>query len=165
MADLSKWKGLGGWLIPVGLGLCLSPINRFYVIFRDVTLLFGGGAGLPADSYTAVHFAGYTGFLIFEAVCEMVFLAVNIWLLFLFFKERRTFPRPYIFLLLASASFVLLKYGFLLHAFWTASGAFRNGLDDAMSDQEVNVFRAVLSAIFWGLYITKSKRVKATFVN
>jgi hypothetical protein len=165
MADLSQLRGLGGWLILVGLGLCLGPVAQYSVLFRDTKLLLTGNAGLLADSYTAVHTAGYSWFLGFEVLVESGLLGANIWLLFLFFKKRYSFPRAYLLFLFASVAFVLLKYGFFLHAFWTASGQVRGGLDEAMSEQEINAASSILTVLIWSLYITKSKRVKATFVN
>jgi hypothetical protein len=165
MVDLSKLKGLGGWLILVGLGLCLSPFSWLSSLSQDDHLIRNGPGNRLSDPAISLHPAVYPAHLKFELVGNVVLLAANVCLLYLFFMERRAFPRYYVLFLFAFMIFTALDYAIGFYTYWTASGALKQELDEVLSGQEFGVARAALTAIIWGLYITKSKRVKATFVN
>ena len=46
-----------------------------------------------------------------------------------------------------------------------SSNEMKQIVNEVLSEQETEIGKVVLVAIIWGLYITKSKRVKATFVE
>jgi len=86
-------KGLGGWLILVGIGVVLGPIMWF--------ILFAGNG--------ALLFMGETNFLtFFDFLASLGFLAYSGFLAFFFFKKKKQFPDWFMYGLLANFFYILL---------------------------------------------------------
>jgi len=156
-------KGLGGWLVLVILGLFYTVAMQAYGAYESVTMFTDGTVEFLSDSSSEVYIPGYSGLIKFEFIAEIVFLAAGIYLIYLFFKRSKKFPKYYIPLLVISAIYVILDYVILSSV--SVSGEVQQVIDDILSEQGSEIVRAVIGALIWGSYIKKSKRVKATFVE
>lgn len=162
--EVSRYKGLGGWLILVIIGLFLTVIFQVYGVFESITLFTGGTVEVLSNPASGAHIPGYAGALKFELVAEILFLAYAVYLIFLFFKKSKKFPKYYVTFLIASVVYVVLDY-LILSSLTVSSSEMKQVIDETLSGQGTEIGRTVIPAIIWGLYITKSKRAKATFVE
>lgn len=156
-------KGLGGWLVLVILGLFISALFQAYGAYESVTMFTDGTVEFLSDPSSEVYIPGYGGLLKFEFIAEIIFLAAGVYLIYLFFKKSRKFPKYYLLFLIISAIYVILDYALLSSV--SVSSEVQQVLDDVLSEQSGDIRGAVIGALVWGSYIRKSKRVKATFVE
>jgi len=156
-------KGLGGWLVLVILGLFASVLFQVYGVYESVTMFTDGTVEFLSNPSSEVYIPGYGGLLKFEFIAEIVFLVAGIYLIYLFFKKSRKFPKYYVPFLIISVIYVILDYA-LLSSF-SVSGEVQQVINDTLSEQSGEIGRAVIGALIWGSYMKKSKRVKATFVE
>lgn len=156
LADKSL-SGLGGWLILVGIGLFIGPIRTLgamksslgaFELWKWQNLTTPGGV-----SYSAL----WGPILTMELLFQISFLALSFFVLMLFFKKRRMFPRWYIALLVFAAVFTLgdaIAVQFL-------------NVSHAAKDQNLPLvfLKASIGCGIWIPYMLTSRRVKATFVR
>jgi hypothetical protein len=157
--ETTKLKGLNGWLSVVALGIFVALGYQLYGIYTDMDL-FSSGAATNLNNYID----GYSAALGFELILDIIFALGIIYLIYLFFKKNKRFPRYYIIFLIASVIYLLADYG-ILSSFSISNFEVKQEIDKILSSQVTNLVRAFVSSIIWGLYMTKSKRVKATFIE
>ncbi len=152
-------QGLGGWLILVGIGLCLGPLIRLGTIGQNWEGYFSvhvwQTVAMPQGE---LYHPLYGPLLMFELLGNTVLLALNFLALGLFFSRRRAFPRSYIALLSLNAVFLILdNIGCAqIPSLASTAPAAKAGAEGG---------RAALFAIIWCSYMLKSRRVKATFTK
>ncbi|MEM7136257.1 MAG: DUF2569 domain-containing protein [Myxococcota bacterium] len=146
-------KGLGGWLLIVGLRVVLSPVGQAVGVFRIAELLRGEGAWEALSVESGSHPLARP-LVAFELVASVVMLCASVYIVYLFFAKRPTFPKLFIAILIAELAIVVLD-GWLLSLI-AQSGAFDADSMKAMA-------RALLSCIAYIPYILVSKRVANTF--
>jgi hypothetical protein len=156
-------KGLGGWLVLVILGLFVSVLFQVYGAYESVNMFIDGTVEFLSDPSSEVYIPGYGGLLKFEFIAEIIFLAAGTYLIYLFFKRSKKFPKYYAPFLIIVAIYVILDYAILSSV--SVSGEVQQVIDDILSEQGGEIGRAVIGALIWGSYMKKSKRVKATFVE
>jgi len=151
-------KGLGGWLILVGLGVVLGPFRiaveigpLFYEILTD------GSYELLTTPGSEAYHPMWEPLLIFEIVYNASIILASCYLAFLYFTKHYLFPKVYIALVLFSLVFIPLDA-------WLASFVLT---DEPMFDPETakEFYRALALAVIWVPYMLRSQRVKATFVE
>ena len=151
-------QGLRGWLILVGIGLCLGLPMRAYFVLSNwegyFSLQVWQSFALPqSDQYHP----GYAPLLIYELLGNIAILGLNALALALFFTKRRAFPK--VFLLLLWANALLMVSDELI-------GRQIPFLAEESDDASLRLaIRAVFYAVLWTAYTLKSRRVKATFVH
>jgi len=151
-------QGLGGWLILVGLGICLGPLLRVGLVGQHWESYFSlhtwQAVAMPqGEQYHPL----YAPLLIFELLGNIFLLGLNGLAICLFFAKHRLFPKAYIALLVLNAVFLVLDELAANRIPFVASQA------DTSSAREI--FRATLAALIWSTYMLKSRRVKATFIR
>ncbi len=151
-------QGLGGWLILVGIGLCLGPLVRCANLLLNWEGFFSmqtwQAVALPeSEQYHPL----YTPLLIFELLCNVVLLGWNILAICLFFDRRRFFPRAYIGLLVFNAVFLLTDE--------IVGAAIPSVAAAATGSSKATLLRALVMSAIWIGYMLTSRRVKATFVR
>lgn len=156
-------KGLGGWLVLVILGLFVSVSFQAHGAYESVTMFTDGTVEFLSDPSSEVYIPGYGGLLKFEFIAEIIFLTAGIYLIYLFFKRSRKFPKYYVPFLMISTIYVILDYALLSSV--SVSGEIQQVINDTLLEQDEKIGRVIIGALIWGLYMKKSKRVKATFVE
>lgn len=158
MSDNAKPKGLGGWLILVGLGLIITPLRisitygpMFYSVFTDGTF---ETLTTPGTEY--YHWL-WAPLLVFEAIFNLSMVLLSAFLLYLFFTKSHLFPKLFIFTILLSLVFIPFDA-------WLGSLIFT---DEPVFDPDTTkeFARTLFSAVIWVPYMLVSKRVEATFVE
>ncbi len=162
--EISRYKGLGGWLILVIIGLFVTVLWYIYHIYEGITFFKDGIVEIFSNPASEMYFPGYASLLKFELIVGTLFLASAVYLIFLFFKRSKNFPKYYVLLLITSVVYLVLDY-VIFFSLTVPSDEMKQIFDEALSEQIIEIGRSVVPAIIWGLYMVKSKRVKATFVE
>ena len=156
--EADRYKGLGGWLILVGFGVVVSPIRMLAVgipIYREI---FENGTWSvltsPGSEYYDPLLASFIGF---EIVCDLILVAVSIFMIYLFFSKHYWFPKFYIGFVAANFAYIILD-AWIGTLFWP---------EDPMFDPETKreLTRYLISSAIWVPYMLSSRRVRATFVE
>lgn len=158
MQESKHPKGLGGWLIVVGLGLFIALARLGYALIAVYYPIFADGSfSILTSSGTTMTNALWGAILISETLVNAVFIAAFGYLVYLFFCEHYLFPKVYIVTLIASAVYVPLDA-------WFSSLVL---VDEPIFDYNTTkeTVRGLVSTSIWVPYILFSKRVKATFVQ
>lgn len=152
-------RGLGGWLILVGIGVVLSPFQVVFLLSTTFYPIFTDGSWelltKPTSEFFTPHLAQI---LVFEISINLIILTASLHLIFLFFRKQRNFPKVYIGIVVFNFTFILLDA-------WLATIVFpeKPVFDDAGTLQELA--RSAPALLIWTPYMLLSKRVKATFVE
>jgi hypothetical protein len=158
LPEMPKLQGLGGWLILVGIGLCIAPVVRVVHLGQNWEGFFSidvwQSVAVPkGEQYHSL----YAPLLIFEVLGNVALLGLSVLTLCLFFAKRTLFPKAFIALMVANAIFLCVDELVGNRIPWVAAQP------DASSRREL--FRATTQAVIWSAYMLKSKRVRATFVR
>ncbi len=159
-----KLEGLGGWLVFAVLGLFVNVLFQAYGLYEIVLLCNNGTVVFLNNPSSGAYISRYGGLIVFELIIGIAFLNAGIYLIRLFFKKSGKFPMYYIFFLAASVIFMVVDY-MLLAAISSASAEVQQRMNNAMLEQAREIIQGVISAVIWGTYMIKSKRVAATFAE
>ena len=158
MNDNNELKGLGGWLVLVGIGVVIGPFRlaygygpMYYSIFTDGT--FEILTTIGSETYHPL----WGPLLIGEALYNSLMVLASAYLIYLFFSKHYLFPKVYIAIVGISLFFILLDA-------WLGSFVIT---DEPMFDSATTkeFVRTLIGGIIWVPYMLVSKRVKATFVE
>lgn len=155
--DDIRLKGLGGWLILVGIGLVLTPI--IYLVQIWIYQL------QPLIDYGQffVLFPALKTMLICELLVNLALFVFSLHVLALFFKMHHLFPQRFIIFYIAGIVVILLDFwavdAFLSPVFFHA--AFDGGIAREFLRELLPPF---ISGAIWIPYMLMSRRVKMTFV-
>ncbi len=150
-----SYTGLGGWLVLVGISLSISPLLQVGFLASNWESYSSADVWqMVAMPNGGKYHPLYGPLLMFELLTNVLFLGVNILLLFLFFGKRHFFCRVYVTYLVAHAVFLWID---------DTAGKFIPSLEDKASIPGKEAIRATFHAVIWGSYIASSKRVRATF--
>ncbi len=143
--ELSKYRGLGGWMIFVILSLILG-------ISLDCISFFGSISGyfLGVYSDSSMRF-------MWDVFSAGFLLIASLYVAFLLFKKKKKFP---------NAALLLFALTSVVNAFdyWLVMSHDEPPEFTAMFMNKI-VTRSVLWLIVLYFYMKKSKRVRATFIN
>lgn len=151
-------RGLGGWLVLVGIGLCAGLVTRPALLARSWEGFFTTAAWQATSVPGGLHYHPLFGpLLIFELLGNIVLLATTALALGLFFTKRKMFPRVFIALLVGNVLFLLLD---------ELTGKVIPYVEQAShTSSTAAVARAFIMSSIWCSYMLISRRVKATFVR
>ena len=150
-------SGIGGWLILVAIGLCLTPLRIGAEIIQ-------GARALEPVAWRAVTTPGSPAYhsllgplIVGEMVANVALLAWTCVLLYLFFTTRRAFPR-------AMIGFLIVRVAIQMADIFVA-----RSIPVAAASIGPRVYGSVganlLVVFVWVPYFLKSRRVAATFVH
>src|SRR5690606_27100925 len=148
MYDEVQYDRIGGWLIVLLLSLTATMFRTFFegmiqLFFKeDVWSALQYNIGVPPFLYVMLiilEFVGNTGIIFFSGYC-----------VYLMLKRRDIFPQTLFFLLMFQLVFVVLDTILAAIIFKQSSNVY-----EGMSE----VFRAIIFALIWSLYIFNSTRV------
>ena len=158
MTDNNDLKGLGGWLILVGIGVVVGPfrlaaelVPLYYGIFTD-----GSFEILTTQGSEAYHVM-WGPLIVFETIFNLLVILASCYLIYLYFSKSYLFPKLYI-------SIVIFSLVFIPFDAWLATFVLP---DEPMFDPATSkeLARTLFMAVVWVPYMLISKRVKATFVE
>ena len=158
MKDDNEVKGLGGWLILVGIGVVIGPFLLTYEVGPLYYSVFSnGGYEYLTTPGTDAYQPLLGPLLIFEATVNSIQILASFYLIYLFFSKNYLFPKLHIGILMFSVFFIPFDA-------WLVSYIFP---EEPMFDPATteDFFRSLFAAIIWVPYMLISQRVKATFVK
>lgn len=150
-------KGLGGWLILVGINLIFSPFRIMGIEFELFELFSNGTWNELADSSSEFYNPGLAAIIPLEFVINMAFIFSFFFLIYLFFTQSSIFPRWFIGVFVANFAMIVLD---LTAVYFVVP-------DAPIIDPETSgeLMRSLGACAIWIPYMLKSKRVANTFVK
>ena len=150
--------GIKGWLILVGFGVLLSPVRLFFELSQVYLPLFQDGTfqQMILPSSEAYNFP-FSMVLLGETIFNLFMIGASLYLIYLFFTKKASFPKLYILILAMTIIFIPLD-ALLVSWIFPEIEAFD-------SDTVREITRAVIGGAIWIPYMLVSERVKATFVE
>jgi hypothetical protein len=141
-------KGLGGWLILLGIGEVLAPLQIFTSMIMEYT-------GLPDGTIARLPLA-FAG----DLLIRLAMIGLCVWSAWLFFNKRAKFPK--IFIVSTVAAFVSP----LVLGAWVTLTSGVNTLANIPTPRFLGPYLfGIAVAMIWITYVLKSVRVKNTFVE
>jgi hypothetical protein len=162
ISETNELKGLGGWLILVGIGVVLTPIRNLITLIPYYKQIFTDGTWevmttVGSDAYNPLWMPLFIG----EFAGNSLIFSVSLLLIYLFFSKNHLFPRFYIGVFIASLIFIFLDTWAFAKIFFD-----RSIFDPELDPKTVIVFiRTLIEGLIWIPYMLVSKRVKATFIE
>ena len=154
----SQLKGLGGWLILVGFGLILGLIKVIaFVISTFMPVMEGNFLANVANPNAPEFIPNFVLLFYAELIVNAFLILMLIYLLYLFFKKNKSFPKNYIFISLF-AIIVIPVDAYLVSVVIP---------DEKIWDVETlkSFIQTLLSGAIWIPYMLKSQRVRNTFIE
>lgn len=139
--DIPKYKGLRGWLILVGIILSVFTIGLIGSLVRIFML---------------VDYSGMEELFVYDLITVGGVTIFIMYLIYLFFGKSKKFPRLFVVFLIAFL---------IINIVTTILPLFYDVKLKSLNGQFVRIGLALLLLIIFGLYVKKSKRVKATFIE
>jgi hypothetical protein len=151
-------KGLGGWLILVGLGVVLAPLMQIKSVYEWYWVPLRDGQFFAWINPSSPDFVPYAKTLIItETVVNNLLILGSLWLVYLFFRKRRLFPTVYIALMIASIVVMVVDPLVVKQVFSLAEAFDKESIRD--------LTKMIVSSLIWIPYMLLSSRVKNTFVE
>ena len=105
-------KGLGGWLILVGIGVVINPIRDAFDIFSLYQSTFYDGTWQLLTSEASNYYVPYHGAVsIFYLVASLLLLFASIYMVTLFFRKHKWFPGLFIGISLCWFALLISSFG------------------------------------------------------
>jgi transglutaminase-like putative cysteine protease len=154
---LPQHRGLGGWLILVGIHQVIRPIFFVVNIVTLAATVFNTEAWkILTDPGGAAFHPSWKPGLLCELIGNLIALVFSALLLLLFFRKRAVWPRAYAAFLISYLAFTI--FDFIMVANIPAAAEAQGG---TLRD----VIHVAAAVIVWVPYCFISKRVKATFTR
>jgi hypothetical protein len=153
-----RLRGLGGWLILVGIGVVLGLLRMMATTASTFLPLLEPGVWqtLTSPDSEAYH-PLWAPILIGEILFNSGMVGATAWLAYLFFSKSYLFPRVYVALAVTSLIFIPLDA-------WIVTFVLPDEpMFDPVTAREFG--RVFVGAIVWIPYMLVSRRVHATFVE
>jgi hypothetical protein len=151
-------KGLGGWLILVGVGLIFGVIK---VIAGIVSIYQPFMNSDSLEKLTNVNSPSYIpnfGLLFYAEMLVNTFIVfLMIYLIYLYFQKKNIFPKYYIFISL----FMIITIP--IDSYLTSLVLPEQKMFD--KDTAKSFFQSLFAGAVWIPYMIKSKRVQNTFIE
>ncbi|MDF7806982.1 DUF2569 domain-containing protein [Pontiellaceae bacterium B12219] len=151
-------RGIKGWLILIAIGVVISPlriIGGFVLTFAPI--FTQGTWKVLVTPGTEAYNPMWVPLLAFEITYNLAMSIAAVFLVILFFRQHRFFPRLYI-VMMALPLLVLPLDSWLITFIMPENPVF-----DESTVQELA--KGAIGAVIWIPYMLKSKRVKATFIR
>ncbi len=161
MKDKTQLKGIGGWLVLVAIGVTISPFLAASADYTTYSQVFSGELwSSPTDSNSPNYIPYYALTISMEMIVGVIIDAYLFYLIYLFYQKKSNFPPLYIKLVFAVFAFHIIDIFAvsLVFPYLTARDLF-----DPLTIKAIT--QSVLAIVIWVPYMSKSVRVKNTFVN
>ena len=150
-------SGIGGWLLFVAVGVCLTPLRLAAEILHGLRPLEPATWHAVTTPGTRAYHPLFGPLIVGELVVNAALLIWAVMLVYLFFTRRRAFPVAMIIFVIARVAAQATDAGL---AMMIPAAAARMG-----PATWGTLAAGVLVALIWVPYLIKSRRVEATFVR
>ena len=152
----TPYKGIGGWLIIIGLQIFIVILIIIAALYADLEIIHSLNQWTLLTDPTSTDFHPLrTLLIVIEAIINVFFLVLFCFLFTLFFKHKRLFIHFYI---IATLGFIVTVPTFNILTTFTLNNYFTQ-------EELTSGIAAFLKSTVWVWYILKSERVRATFVK
>ena len=154
-----KLQGLGGWLILLGIGLVGAILMQLFLFVKLGPLYSTSNWRAITDSANPTFDAMLAPLLLFELFARITLFYFAVLLLVLFFQKRRIFPM---------LAVIYLSFQFVVATVDVGLAQTRNVktmTTNVQTQTASAVGRTLLPLVIWSLYLSRSKRVKLTFLK
>jgi len=152
----SELRGIGGWLVLVAIGVLIAPFRMIFSVAPVYSDIFESGTWEAITSPTSEYYnLALATFISAEIIINIILLCISIFLIYLLFTKKPSFPKFFIGITIFSLVFILVDA-------WVATLLIPN---IPMFDPDTinEVARASIGVFIWVPYMLMSKRVKETF--
>lgn len=157
-SGLEAPKAIGGWLILLCIGIIGAPIKNVIYFYNAFPPLFDDGTWEALTSVDSEHYSPLWGpLLISEMAAAMFFLASLLYIAFLFFKKKASFPKWYITITIFSIVYALVD-AYVLTMILPQIKMFDENTVSTL-------LQSLIPLLIWAPYLIISKRSKATFTQ
>ncbi len=151
-------EGLSGWLILVGIGIIFSPIRIITSVLPIYKEIFENGyLKIVTTPGTEDYNVLWAPILFSETAINIFLVSIWIYIAYLFFTKKKSFPKIYISVMIFGLAFIVLD------ALAIKMVLPNEPIFDADTLREL--FRSIIGVSIWVPYMLISKRVKATFIK
>jgi hypothetical protein len=140
------------WLILLAIVLVAIPLMYLYSLIDFISIFTDGTWKLITDTDSIYYAPGRGGHIIFEIIGQIVALFASFYLLFIFFKKSKRFPKFFIIYMVFCLIYNIIDFV----AGWVI-------LDGAVDSTYLR--NSIISSCIWIPCMIKSKLVKGTFIN
>jgi hypothetical protein len=151
-------KGLEGWLAVVGLGIIFLPVKLAVEILAQYLEVFADGTWAAITTAgTEYYDPGLALIIGGELAVNIVLIGTSMYLMYLYFSKKKSFPKWYIGAMIFIPAFAILDVSLVSLVF----------PQDAGLDVETvtHIIRGCSISTIWIFYMLESERVKMTFVR
>jgi hypothetical protein len=146
-------RGLDGWLVLVGIGVCISPINMLRSVVTSASAYWNYDVWMNmTNPASGDYLAWYAVVTPLEMILNCSVVVLSLLLIFLYFAKRRTFKPVYI--VFWSTQVLIVAYEFILGKIDSHFGSF-----------DTQSVLTLVKAAAWISYVSVSVRVRNTFVR
>ena len=151
-------EGIGGWLILVAIGIVITPFRTIIAMIETYPDIFLNGAWeLLTTQGSEVYNPLWGPIIIGEILINSVMILAWLYMAYLFFSKKSSFPKWYIGLAIFSLLFILAD-AFTVKLVLPNEPAFD-------PDTIKEVMRSLIMVVIWIPYMLLSERVKVTFIK
>lgn len=158
--ELKKYEGLGGWLYAVFAVLAVMVVKVFSGSLETVKQISDSANTTSIE----VYIPGYLSMLKIDLVCQISLGLLGIYLIVLFFRKSRKFPKIYIAMYVIAFLYAA-SYYIYINSFQVMTSELGELFDEIKGVYRTDMIRVGFTAIVWAIYMNISKRVKSTFVQ
>ncbi|WP_180083510.1 DUF2569 domain-containing protein [Acinetobacter sp. YH12145] len=157
MNNQRNLKGLGGWLIVLGIKIVLSLLLLSFDIYSLYQLFQNEALSQISDQKSELYYPTLMYLLYIESILNIVFFLLSVCAVYLFFSKHLYFPTFYIAFM---ASFLLVQLcdSAILSVLFTD----KNALD---TETIMQLATSTMGCLIWTPYLLMSVRVKNTFTQ
>lgn len=150
-------RGIGGWLIPVAIGLCVLPLRLLADLASNLLPAFKAQTWQALTTPTSREYDPlWAPLLIGELVVSLALLALSVITILLFFGKKRRAPSMIITVFALGIGLQIADLS-ATQAIPAAAKITRGDL--------LRLLQSVTTAAIWVPYFICSRRVRATFVE
>lgn len=142
----SSAKGIGGWLILLGLGLVLSGVLQFVNLAKGINAVTAVQARVSVGTITYLY-----GLLL----VDVAIIVASLYVIYLFFTRRQHFPKWFIAVVLVNVISQIVVIAISASVFNSKP----------LASDYTDLGRAILHGLIWVTYVLVSRRARYTFVH
>lgn len=156
--EKNELNGIKGWLILVGIGIIFSPIRLGFSLLQTYTPMMKDGSWEKATTVGSSNYIPhFQALIITEISYNLCIMIASIYLIYLFTKKSKDFPK--LFIIIGLISILVIPIDAYL-----ATLVF-NEMEVFDKETLKEFMKTVVGYFIWIPYMLVSERVKQTFIH
>ena len=156
--EKNELNGIKGWLILVGIGIIFSPIRLGFSLLQTYTPMMKDGSWEKATTVGSSNYVPhFQALIITEISYNLCIMIASIYLIYLFTKKSKDFPK--LFIIIGLISILVIPIDAYL-----ATLVF-NEMEVFDKETLKEFMKTVVGYFIWIPYMLVSERVKQTFIH